>query len=172
MAAQQEYLEWQQRQLQAQLEESEEQNDYDQEDEEGSIVIEIDERTMRSIIRVQALVRGFLTRKLIYEHLQQMVQQNELNQQLYGDEVDGDEVEDESAAGDNQMEMYDENGNPIYADDENLEAEEQLQGHNSQAHLQQFYQEPVQEVSTNEEESQQEYNEEDDEEEYQQDDYD
>lgn len=60
--------------------------------------------------------------------------------------------------------MYDENGQPIFADDdENLEAEEQLQGHNSQAHLQQFYQEPVQEVSTNEEESQQEYNEEEDE---------
>jgi hypothetical protein len=109
---------------------------------------------MRAIIRVQALIRGFLTRKLIYEHLQQMVQQNELNQQLYGEEVDGEEVEDESMGGENQLEMYDENGNPVYADDdENLEAEEQLQGHNSQAHLQQFYQEPVQEVSTNEEES-------------------
>ena len=44
-----------------------------EEDEEGSIIIEIDERTMRAIIKVQALIRGFLTRKLIYEHLQQMV---------------------------------------------------------------------------------------------------
>lgn len=57
-----------------------------------------------------------------------MVQQNELNQQFYGEENDGDEIEDESEGGENQGEMYDENGNPIYADDddENLEAEEQL----------------------------------------------
>lgn len=83
---------------------------------------------MRAIIRVQALIRGFLTRKLIYEHLQQMVQQNELNQQFYGEENDGDEIEDESEGAENQGEMYDENGQPIYADDddENLEAEEQL----------------------------------------------
>ena len=50
------------------MEEVEDQEE--QEEEEGSIVIEIDERTMRAIIRVQALIRGFLTRKLIYEHLQ------------------------------------------------------------------------------------------------------
>jgi hypothetical protein len=57
-----------------------------------------------------------------------MVQQNELNQQFYGEENDGDEIEDESEGGENQGEMYDENGQPIYADDddENLEAEEQL----------------------------------------------
>ena len=57
-----------------------------------------------------------------------MVQQNELNQQFYGEENDGDEIEDESEGAENQGEMYDENGQPIYADDddENLEAEEQL----------------------------------------------
>lgn len=63
--------------LQQEERESEEQDqDYyqEQEEEDGSIVIEIDERTMHAIIRVQALIRGFLTRKLIYEHLQQMVQ--------------------------------------------------------------------------------------------------
>lgn len=48
----------------------EEVEDQEDQEEEGSIVIEIDERTMRAIIRVQALIRGFLTRKLIYEHLQ------------------------------------------------------------------------------------------------------
>jgi IQ calmodulin-binding motif len=82
-------------------------------------VIEIDERTMRAIIRVQALIRGFLTRKLIYEHLQQMVAQNELNQQMYGEEEDNDEVEDDGAEDDaaeneNQMDLYDEDGNPLY----------------------------------------------------------
>lgn len=70
LQAQQDYFEWQKRQQQ-----ESEQNEYgneeqeEEEDEEGSIVIEIDERTMRAIIRVQALIRGFLTRKLIYEHL-------------------------------------------------------------------------------------------------------
>ena len=50
---------------------------------------------MRAIIRVQALIRGFLTRKLIYEHLQQMVAQNELNQQMYGEEENESEEEEE-----------------------------------------------------------------------------
>jgi hypothetical protein len=85
------------------MDQSEENNQIDGEEEEeeddGSIVIEIDERTMYCIIRVQALIRGFLTRKLIYEHLQQMVQQNELNQQFYGEEdneevLDGEEIDD------------------------------------------------------------------------------
>ena len=36
---------------------------------EGYTVL-VDEGTIYAIIRVQALIRGFLTRKLIYEHLQ------------------------------------------------------------------------------------------------------
>ena len=57
-------------------------SDYDVEDESGEDVpndeededddenyIEIDERTLIGIIKVQALIRGFLTRKMIFEHL-------------------------------------------------------------------------------------------------------
>ena len=44
-----------------------------EEDEDDEDCIEIDERTLMAIIKVQALIRGFLTRKMIYEHLQQMV---------------------------------------------------------------------------------------------------
>ena len=40
-------------------------SDYDDEDN----YIEIDERTLIAIIKVQALIRGFLTRKMIFEHL-------------------------------------------------------------------------------------------------------
>lgn len=54
--------------------------DYDVEDESAEDIddeqndddencIEIDERTLISIIKVQALIRGFLTRKMIFEHL-------------------------------------------------------------------------------------------------------
>ena len=46
---------------------------YGEEDED---CIEIDEQTVEAIIKVQALIRGFLTRKMIFEHLQRMVQQN------------------------------------------------------------------------------------------------
>lgn len=45
--------------------------DYDQDN-----YIEIDERTLIAIIKVQALIRGFLTRKMIFEHLQRMVQES------------------------------------------------------------------------------------------------
>jgi len=45
----------------------------DEEDEDDENCIEIDERTLISIIKVQALIRGFLTRKMIFEHLQRMV---------------------------------------------------------------------------------------------------
>jgi len=52
--------------------------DSSQEEEEGyeedyENCIEIDERTLIGIIKVQALIRGFLTRKMIFEHLQRMV---------------------------------------------------------------------------------------------------
>ena len=43
-------------------------------DDDDENCIEIDERTLVSIIKVQALIRGFLTRKTIFEHLQRMVQ--------------------------------------------------------------------------------------------------
>ena len=43
---------------------------YGEEDED---CIEIDEQTVEAIIKVQALIRGFLTRKMIFEHLQRMV---------------------------------------------------------------------------------------------------
>lgn len=38
--------------------------------------IMIDEYTIKGIIKFQALVRGYLTRKLIYEHLQQIVHES------------------------------------------------------------------------------------------------
>lgn len=41
----------------------------EEEDEYGQEEIFLDEQTMVSIIKFQALVRGYLTRKLIYEHL-------------------------------------------------------------------------------------------------------
>lgn len=49
-------------------------NDYDcktteNDDEEDVIVYELDQNTINAIIKLQALVRGFLTRKLIFEHL-------------------------------------------------------------------------------------------------------
>lgn len=50
-----------------------EEEEVGEEDEEDEDCIEIDERTLMAIIKVQALIRGFLTRKMIYEHLQQMV---------------------------------------------------------------------------------------------------
>ena len=43
------------------------------EDDDDENCIEIDERTLIAIIKVQALIRGFLTRKMIFEHLQRMV---------------------------------------------------------------------------------------------------
>ena len=59
------------------IESSGDDNDDDNEDaesgeddnEEGENYIEIDERTLIAIIKVQALIRGFLTRKMIFEHL-------------------------------------------------------------------------------------------------------
>ena len=54
---------------------SEEEFESDEDDDEENC-IEIDERTLISIIKVQALIRGFLTRKMIFEHLQRMVQEN------------------------------------------------------------------------------------------------
>ena len=51
---------------------SEEEFDSDEDDDDENC-IEIDERTLISIIKVQALIRGFLTRKMIFEHLQRMV---------------------------------------------------------------------------------------------------
>ena len=54
----------------------EEYGDEDEDDEENCI--EIDERTLIAIIKVQALIRGFLTRKMIFEHLQRMVQENQM----------------------------------------------------------------------------------------------
>ena len=43
--------------------------DLDDEDEDDENCIEIDEHTLIAIIKVQALIRGFLTRKMIFEHL-------------------------------------------------------------------------------------------------------
>lgn len=54
----------------------EEYGEDDGEDDENCI--EIDERTLIAIIKVQALIRGFLTRKMIFEHLQRMVQENQM----------------------------------------------------------------------------------------------
>ena len=54
---------------------SEEEFDSDEDDDEENC-IEIDERTLIAIIKVQALIRGFLTRKMIFEHLQRMVAEN------------------------------------------------------------------------------------------------
>ena len=48
----------------------------DEEEDDDENCIEIDERTLIAIIKVQALIRGFLTRKMIFEHLQRMVQEN------------------------------------------------------------------------------------------------
>ena len=48
----------------------------------------IDSATLEAIIKVQALIRGFLTRKIIFEHLQQMVAQNEA-QEEYDQENEG-----------------------------------------------------------------------------------
>jgi len=50
--------------------------DDDDEDDDDENCIEIDERTLIGLIKVQALIRGFLTRKMIFEHLQRMVQEN------------------------------------------------------------------------------------------------
>lgn len=54
-------------------------SDHDCDEDEETIVIE--EATMHSIVKFQALVRGYLTRKLIYEHLQQLVQQSQYEQE-------------------------------------------------------------------------------------------
>ena len=114
-----------------------------EEDEDDENCIEIDERTLIAIIKVQALIRGFLTRKMIFEHLQRMVQENQMmyqdaegnaiegeedeyDQELYGEEVEGHEgEEDGSEYGD---EVIDPHG----------------------------YQDPVQEVCTEDEQTSQE----------------
>ena len=82
-----------------------------------------------AIIKVQAHIRGFLTRKMIYEHLEQLVYQNQLlyNQENngegfdgYGEEGEGDDGEDgdyddeEEGKGDGNGQYFDENGNQIY----------------------------------------------------------
>ena len=43
---------------------------------EEDIELYIDDKTLNSIIKFQALVRGYLTRKLVFEHLQRMAEQN------------------------------------------------------------------------------------------------
>lgn len=52
-----------------------------------------------------------------------MVAQNELNQQMYGDEEEAEEDQEEP---ENQLEMYDADGNPLYQepDDDGVEDEE------------------------------------------------
>ena len=57
------------------------------ESDDEDVDYQIDENTLMAIIKVQAHVRGFLTRKMIYEHLEQLVYQN---QALYNQ--DGQEV--------------------------------------------------------------------------------
>ena len=47
-------------------------------DEEDGQIYQIDEGTLIAIIKVQAHIRGFLTRKMIYEHLEQLVYQNQV----------------------------------------------------------------------------------------------
>ena len=55
---------------------------------EEEVEFYIDENTLQSIIKFQALVRGYLTRKLVFEHLQRIAEQN-------GYEVDENEEEAE-----------------------------------------------------------------------------
>ena len=75
-----------------QVESGEDVNEDEDDDDENCI--EIDERTLIAIIKVQALIRGFLTRKMIFEHLQRMVQENQLMYQNEGME-EGAEDEQE-----------------------------------------------------------------------------
>ena len=49
-------------------------------------MIYVDETTIIAIIKFQALVRGYLTRKLIFEHLQQIVSQQQQNEQEFEQE--------------------------------------------------------------------------------------
>ena len=57
----------------------EEQDDIDDDDvEQDEEQYEQEQRFLRSLVKVQALIRGFLTRKMIFEHLQRMVQENQL----------------------------------------------------------------------------------------------
>jgi len=69
----------------------------DDDDEENCI--EIDERTLIGIIKVQALIRGFLTRKMIFEHLQRMVQENQMLYQQEGMEEGAEEEFEEEIYG-------------------------------------------------------------------------
>ena len=64
---------------------------------------------MRSLIKVQALIRGFLTRKMIFEHLQRMVQENQLMYQNEGMEEGEEEIEEEGEY---------EYGQELYGDEE------------------------------------------------------
>ena len=45
-------------------------SDVKPESDDDEVAYQIDENTLMAIIKVQAHVRGFLTRKMIYEHLE------------------------------------------------------------------------------------------------------
>lgn len=114
-------------------EEEDEENDSDSDvrpESDDEQTFQIDENTLMAIIKVQAHIRGFLTRKMIYEHLEQLVYQNQMlyNQNGvedfdgYGEEGEGEGDEDQSDANeyddedqnDQDGKIFDENGNQIY----------------------------------------------------------
>ncbi len=79
------------------IEDSSQEEGGEEDDEDYENCIEIDERTLIGIIKVQALIRGFLTRKMIFEHLQRMVQENQMmfqNEEGMGEEGGEDEEYD------------------------------------------------------------------------------
>ncbi len=77
-------------------------------DDDQDETIMIDECTIRAIIKFQALVRGYLTRKLIYEHLQQIVHESgeDLNSECQDQEDDFEEEQHQGSA-------YKENGRKL-----------------------------------------------------------
>ena len=60
------------------VEDSDEDGVEEDEEEQDEEAYENEQRFLRSLVKVQALIRGFLTRKMIFEHLQRMVQENQL----------------------------------------------------------------------------------------------
>ena len=114
----------------------------DEEDDDENC-IEIDEHTLIAIIKVQALIRGFLTRKMIFEHLQRMVQENQMMYQD-GDVIDGDEDEYDGE------EVYGEEGEDV---PDGVEGESEYDAEEDEVIDPHGYQDPVQEVCTEDEQT-------------------
>ena len=65
-----------------------------QQDQENDVIY-LDDNILNSIVKFQALVRGFLTRKAVRELLQQLVMQQQ-QEELNSDEENCDEMEVDS----------------------------------------------------------------------------